>query len=122
MADLNFADAIEEAHELLSRVETECKKVGLGLNGPKTKSLVYNIENPPQLRTRDGTELEYKEEFKYLGSWVDESEKDIAIRKALARKALNGMSKIWSSSMKPNLKSGSFLSQLSPSCSMGARR
>ena len=116
MADLDFADdiallsdAIEEAQELLSRVETECKKVGLGLNGPKTKSLVYNIENPPQLRTRDGTELEYKEDFKYLGSWVDESEKDIAIRKALAWKALNGMSKIWTSSMKPELKKRFFL-------------
>ena len=116
MADLDFADdiallsdAIEEAQELLSRVETECNKVGLGLNGPKTKSLAYNIENPPPLRTRDGTELEYKRDFKYLGSWVDSSEKDIAVRKALAWKALNGMSKIWSSSMNPELKKRFFL-------------
>ena len=102
-------DAIEEAQELLSRVETECNKVGLGLNGPKTKSLAYNTENPPPLRTRDGTELEYKRDFKYLGSWVDSSEKDIAVRKALAWKALNGMSKIWSSSMNPELKKRFFL-------------
>ena len=46
LSDLDFADdiallsdAIVQAQELLSRVETECKKVGLGLNGPKKKAL-----------------------------------------------------------------------------------
>ena len=104
-----ISDAVAEAQELLTRVETECKKVGLGLNGPKTKCLSYNIESPQPLYTRDGTELEYKADFKYLGSWVDDSEKDISVRKALAWKALNGMSKIWSSSMKKELKKRFFL-------------
>ena len=117
LSDLDFADdiallsdAITQAQELLSRVETECKKVGLGLNGPKTKALAYNIQNPPPLCTQDGTALEYKDDFKYLGSWVDSSEKDIAVRKALAWKALNGMTKIWTSDMKPDLKKRFFLS------------
>ena len=117
LSDLDFADdiallsdAIAQAQELLSRVETECKKVGLGLNGPKTKALTYNIQNPPPLRTQDGTALEYKDDFKYLGSWVDSSEKDMAVRKALAWKALNGMTKIWTSDMKPDLKKRFFLS------------
>ena len=42
LADLDFADdiallsdAIEQAQELLLKVETECSKVGLGLNNPK---------------------------------------------------------------------------------------
>ena len=116
LADLDFADdiallsdAIEQAQELLIRVETECKKVGLGLNGPKTKSLAYNIEDPEPLHTRDGTELEWKGDFKYLGSWVDSSEKDIAIRKAQAWKALNGMSRIWKSNMKQDLKKRFFI-------------
>ena len=74
-----ISDAVAEAQELLTRVETECKKVGLGLNGPKTKCLSYNIESPQPLYTRDGTELEYKADFKYLGSWVDDSEKDISL-------------------------------------------
>ena len=85
LADLDFADdislisdAVAEAQELLTRVETECKKVGLGLNGPKTKCLSYNIESPQPLYTRDGTELEYKSDFKYLGSWVDDSGKDMS--------------------------------------------
>ena len=41
MADLDFADdiallsdAIDQAQQLLLKVELECKKVGLGLNGP----------------------------------------------------------------------------------------
>ena len=87
LADLDFADdiallsdAVQQAQELLLRVETECSKVGLGLNGPKTKYLTYNIDgHPPLVRhsplsTRNGTVLEQKSDFKYLGSWVGDSE------------------------------------------------
>ena len=62
MADLDFADdiallsdAIEQAQELLLRVEQECSKVGLGLNGPKTKYLAYSTKDNPPLTTRLGT-------------------------------------------------------------------
>ena len=58
------SDEIEEAQQLLSRVENECKKVGLGLNGLKTKSIAYNIEDPEPLYTQDGTELEWKDDCK----------------------------------------------------------
>ena len=54
IADLDFADdiallsdAIEKAQELLLRVETECNRVGLGLNGPNTKYLTYNTDDHP---------------------------------------------------------------------------
>ena len=104
-----LSDAIEKAQELLLRVETECNKVGLGLNGPKTKYLAYNTESIPPLHTRDGTVLEKKEDFKYLGSWVDDSGKDINVRKALAWRALNDMSKIWKSNMNPDLKKRFFV-------------
>ena len=111
LADLGFADgiallsdAIYEAQQLLYKVERECKKVGLGLNGPKTKSLAYNVEDLVPMKTLDGTELEWKEDFKYLGSWVDSSAKDMSVRKALAWKALNSMDKIWKSCMRTELK------------------
>ena len=114
LADLDFADdiallsdAINQAQQLLTRVETECKKVGLGLNGPKTKSLAYNVDDLVPLKTLDGTELEWKDDFKYLGSWVDSSAKDVAVRKALAWKALNSMDKIWTSRMRTELKKSS---------------
>ena len=89
--------------------------MGLGLNGPKTKYLTYNIDgHPPLVRhsplcTRNGTVLEQKSDFKYLGSWVDESSKDIRVRKGLAWKALNDMDRIWKSNMNPGLKKRFFV-------------
>ena len=116
LTDLDFADDIallsddiEQAQELLLRVETECNKVGLGLNGPKTKYLAYNTEGELQLCTRNGTVLELKDDFKYLGSLVNETIKDINVRKALAWRALNDMNKIWKSGMNPDLKKRFFI-------------
>ena len=51
MADLDFSDiallsdSIQQARELLFPVETECIKVGLVFNGPKTKYLTCNIDD-----------------------------------------------------------------------------
>ena len=122
IADLDFADdiallsdAVSQAQELLLRVETECARVGLGLNGPKTKYLMYNIDaHPPLVRhtplvTRNGTTLEEKVDFKYLDSWVDETEKDVRVRKGLAWKALNDMDKVWTSDLNPELKKRFFV-------------
>ena len=116
IADLDFADDISllsdemiQAQKLLLNVESECKKVGLGLNGPKTKFLAYNVEVQQPLHTMDGTALEQKDDFKYLGSWADCSERDIDIRKALAWKAINDMSKVWKSTMNTELKKKFFV-------------
>ena len=49
MTDLDFAGAVRQAQELLMRVEEECSFAGLGLNGPKTKNLKYNIEDDTPL-------------------------------------------------------------------------
>ena len=52
---------LTQAKELLLRVETECSKVGLGLNGPKPKYSTYNIEEGhAPLHTRAGMILEEK--------------------------------------------------------------
>ena len=48
---------MEQAQELLSRVEEECAKVGLGLNAKKTEVIVYNLPESPPLKTRDGRTL-----------------------------------------------------------------
>ena len=116
LADLDFADDIallsddiEKSQKLLLRVETECNKVGFSLNGLKTKYLAYNTATDPPLRTRASIVLERKDDFKYLLSWVDESSKDIASRKALAWRALNDMSKIWKSNLNKSLKTRFFV-------------
>ena len=115
LTDLDFADdiallsdEIEQAQELLSRVESECKKVGLCINAKKTKALAINITDPPSLHTKDGTALEWVSDFKYLGSWVEQSAKDLNVRKALAWQALNGMVRIWKSNLNKNLKARFF--------------
>ena len=57
LADLDLADdiaflsdAINQARVLLYKVESQCRKVRLGLNGSKTKSIAYNVEDltPPE--------------------------------------------------------------------------
>ena len=75
LTDLDYEDDIsliprqvEQAQELLSRVEEECAKVGLGLNAKKTEVIAYNLPEPPHLKTRDGSTLKVVTDFKYLGS------------------------------------------------------
>ena len=66
-----------------ARLQRECQKVGLALNAKKTKYITYNTDTGRSaLKTNQGTELEKVEHFKYLGSWVDSTDKDIKIRKA----------------------------------------
>ena len=110
--DLDFADDIsllsdnvEQAQELLSRVEQECAKVGLKLNAKKTEVITYNIppEHPP-LTTTEGTVLKEVKDFKYLGSWVNSTEQDLKVRKALAWRALNGMTSVWNSNLPRQIK------------------
>ena len=115
ICDLDFADdivlisnEIQQAQSLLCQVELECKKVGLGLNVKKTKSMFFNVEVSllstvageivKQALTESGDQ-----DFKYLGSW-SEQERDINTRKALAWKALNKMDKIWKSELLDALK------------------
>ena len=84
LTDLDFADDIavviallsgkvDQAQEMFHQMQAaikESKRVGLGLNAKKTKYLTYNIPNPDAIRTLESTQLERKEDFKYLGSWI----------------------------------------------------
>ena len=93
-------------------IEKECKKVGHVLNAKKTKSVAYNIDAPTLLHKFDGTSLEWKDDFKYLGSWIDNSKKDISITKAQAWRALNGMMEIWKSNVSKDLKIRLFIASI----------
>ena len=112
LTDLDFADDIallsnnmNQAQTLLTRVEQECAKVGLALNAKKTEVITFGQPpTHPSLNTIGGSILKEVEDFKYLGSWVNTSEKDIKIRKALAWKALNGMKSVWSSQLSRETK------------------
>ena len=113
LTDLEFADdimlasnEISQAQELLSCVERFSYEIGLELNVKKTKCMLFNnAKNSSQkLYTNGGKEIEIVDDFRYLGSYIESSEKDISIRKALAWQAIHKMRKIWYSKMNRDLK------------------
>lgn len=85
------------------------QKVGLGVNAEKTKYLTYNNEESGPITTEEGTELERKEDFNYLCSWIDSTEKDMKIGKAQAWRALTKMKNVWESRASQDLKVRFFL-------------
>ena len=111
LTDLDFADdicllcnEIDKAQELLSCVEAECSKVGLGLNAKKTEVMTYNIPGHNPLKSTSGSLLKEVDDFKYLGSWMESTEADMKRRKALAWGAMNNMTSIWKSHMSRQVK------------------
>ena len=100
-----LSDTVEQACTLLLAVEQECIRIGLGLNAKKTKVMPINIKaEDVTVKTLDGTQLEVVDDFKYLGSWVASTERDIRIRRAQAWSALHKMKKIWKSGLPTQLK------------------
>ena len=79
--------------------------VGLRLNAKKTEVITYNshIDHQP-ITTSDGNALREVNDFKYLGSWMNSTEQDLKVRKALAWRALNGMSRVWCSNLPRHIK------------------
>ena len=67
------------------------KKVGLHLNTKKTNVMAFNTPESIVLKTDDGQTLQVEKDFKYLGCWINSSEKDTKVRKALAWNALRSV-------------------------------
>ena len=91
LTDLDFADdialvssEIEQAQEFITRLESEASQVGLHLNATKTEFMQYNQDSSPTITTSSGQNLKEVENFKYLGGWMQSTEKDFSIRKTLA--------------------------------------
>ena len=51
------------------------------------ETMTYNQEKDLSIIARDGPKMEQVHGFQYFGAWIDNSEADIKIRKALAWKA-----------------------------------
>ena len=91
-----LSDTVEKACRLLSEVERQCSRIGLGINAKKTKVMPINTEDPVvRVTTLDGTPLEVVDDFNYLGAWIASTQHDIKIRRAKAWSALHGMDKVW---------------------------
>ena len=91
--DLDFADDIAllegdngKAQLQLDTIDENSAKVGLLINQAKTEQFQLNV--PPELEKENllsrGKEIKIVEEFKYLGSYVRSTEKDIDARIGLA--------------------------------------
>ena len=70
--------------------------------------MAINYSDPVILYTLSKEIMKIVEDFKYLGSSTASSEKDIAVRKALAWKALNKLDKIWKSILSDEVKLNTF--------------
>ena len=105
VTDLDFADDLavvsedaQHAQDLLRALEDAAAEVGLLINCKKTKVLACGKTPPLNTYTlRDGSLIGCVSDFKYLGSWIRTSDRDISVRKALATKACKNLSSVWKS-------------------------
>ena len=83
---MDFADDIallendqKRAQQQLKSYSKNAKEVGLLIHAEKTVQMVFNIENSDPL-VHDGHQISIVEDFKYLGSYIRSSERDIEMR------------------------------------------
>ena len=88
--DLDFADdiallesTIPRAQEQLSRTAAAAEGIGLTISVPKTEYMTINCSSQPPLQVY-GESINHVPDFKYLGSLMASSYKDLLRRKALA--------------------------------------
>ena len=111
VTDLDFADdiallseLINQAQDLLTKVEVSAGQIGLVMNAKKTKVMAFNHDEEVKIITQDGSQLEVVQDFKYLGSWIASTEADVKTRKAEAWRACNKLKKIWKSDLSREIK------------------
>ena len=125
ITDLDFADDIAlvsdlvtNAEALLHSVEDAASLVGLHCNETKTEVISSTPNN--SFRSLAGNSIKQVEDFKYLGSFVMNSEKDMKSRKALAWVACNKLNKIWHSTLANETKVYIFKTLIEPILLYGA--
>jgi Reverse transcriptase (RNA-dependent DNA polymerase) len=106
ITDLDFADDImltsdniKNAQSMLSSIEHHAQLVGLNINLKKTEYiLVGDFTESIELSLSSGLIKQVKD-FKYLGSWLMNCEKDFSVRKELAWNACKKLIRIWKSQL-----------------------
>jgi hypothetical protein len=117
LSELAFADDVvlvtnstEEAQKLLRTIEKYAQQVGLYLNAKKTEIMICsgNMDRHKDTTTPvyalDGTLIKVVDDFKYLGSWINNSMKDVNVRIGQAWTAATKMRNIWTSFLTEELK------------------
>ena len=101
-----FADTCSDAEILVQSLEISAQEIGLRLNEKKTEYMLFNCNG--QIKSLNGKNLKQVESFKYLGSEIFSTEKDVKSRIGKAWGALNKLSSIWKSNAKKCLKRNFF--------------
>ena len=98
-----ISDTIEQAQEFLRSLEGAAEAVGLHLNESKTKFMATGYEEP-SLITSSGRQLEWVEDFVYLGAHLQSTEQDLRVRKAKAWAACHRLARIWNTDLRRSIK------------------
>ena len=94
---------MEQAQLLLQRLEIAGEAIGLHINCKEKEYVMLNQANT-ELKSQRGELLKQVEDFKYLGSWIADSKRDMEVRIRLAWKVLSKLDRIWKSKLKTELK------------------
>ena len=94
---------MEQAQLLLQRLEIAGEAIGLHINCKEKEYMMFNQANT-ELKSQGGELLKQVEDFKYLGSWIADSKRDMEVRIRLAWKVLSKLDRIWKSKLKTELK------------------
>ena len=130
IADFDFADDIATVTDSIAENTRLCQSIsdiaaehGLLINIEKTKYMFYNIPWRVSLDERvfvNGEALEEVSDFKYLGSYIASTSRDIHIRKGPAWKALQSLDTFWKSNMSRKIKTKIFRIAVEPVLLYGA--
>jgi hypothetical protein len=106
--DLDFADDIalmensrETCQSQLSITSKRANEVGLQINYKKTEIMTNQPKDNNNKITVDGNDIEFVDNFKYLGSMMLSSESDFKARRGQAWSAFEKMKSIWRSKVVP---------------------
>ena len=96
---------MKDANTLLYQIEETEDDIGLEIASDKTEYVRLNSNSDDgNMKSNNCNIIKQVENFKYLGSFIRSTEKDIEIRIAKYWSALNSMRTIWKSKMSDNLK------------------
>ena len=96
-----LSDCEHKAQLMLTSIENIALKVGLKINKSKTEfMLIGKWPNKDKIKILLSTgNINLVEDYKYLGSWLINSNKDFEVRKVLAWKVCVKLKKIWKSNI-----------------------
>ena len=103
-----LTDYLGNATSLLHGIEKLAKEIGLYVNAVKTEFICLNQDASAGMSCLSGEKIKRADDFKYLGSYIASTKRDVDIRLGKAWGALKGMDKIWKSNLPDKLKRNFF--------------